>query len=259
MVATQVNLNADMGEGFGAYDIGDDEAILKIIRSASIACGFHAGDPLTMHRNVQRAKEEGVSIGAHPGFNDLWGFGRRRIDMKPDDLEYLVAYQIGALQAMAAYASERVTHVKPHGALNNMAAENADYAMAIGRAIKAVDRDLIYVALSGSEMETAGRKLGLRVAREGFCDRLYDDDGNLTSRSIPGSVIKDPAVATKRVVDMVRNREIISRNGKRITRTIDTLCVHGDEPTAIELARAVRRGLEAAGVEIVPLTAMSFD
>jgi UPF0271 protein len=131
--------------------------------------------------------------------------------------------------------------------------------MAIGRAIKAVDRDLIYVALSGSEMETAGRKLGLRVAREGFCDRLYDDDGNLTSRSILGSVIKDPAVATKRVVDMVRNREIISRNGKRITRTIDTLCVHGDEPTAIELARAVRRGLEAAGVEIVPLTAMSFD
>jgi len=258
-MATQVNLNADMGEGFGAYDIGDDEALLKIVRSASIACGFHAGDPLTMHRVVRRAKEEGVSIGAHPGFNDLWGFGRRGIDMKPDQLEYLVAYQIGALQAMAAYAGERVTHVKPHGALNNMAAVNAEYAMAIGRALSTVDRDLIYVALSGSEMETAGRKLGLRVAREGFCDRLYDDDGNLTSRSIPGSVIKDPAAATKRVVDMVRNGEIISRNGKRIARTIDTLCVHGDEPTAIALARAVRAGLEAAGVEIVPLTAMSFD
>ena len=259
MMATQVNLNADMGEAFGAYDIGDDEALLKIVRSASIACGFHAGDPLTMHRVVRRAKEEGVSIGAHPGFNDLWGFGRRRIDMKPDHLEYLVAYQIGALQAIAAYAGERVTHVKPHGALNNMAADNAEYAMAIGRAISTVDRDLIYVALSGSEMETAGRKLGLRVAREGFCDRLYDDDGNLTSRGIPGSVIKDPAVATKRVVDMVRNGEIISRNGKRIARTIDTLCVHGDEPTAIALASAVRAGLEAAGVEIVPLTAMSFD
>jgi 5-oxoprolinase (ATP-hydrolysing) subunit A len=256
MMATQINLNADMGEGFGAYDIGDDEALLKIIRSASIACGFHAGDPLTMHRVVRRAKEEGVSIGAHPGFNDLWGFGRRRIDMKPDHLEYLVAYQIGALQAMAAYAG---AHVKPHGALNNMAAENAEYAMAIGRAIRTVDRDLIYVALSGSEMETAGRKLGLRVAREGFCDRLYDDDGNLTSRSIPGSVIKDPAAATKRVVDMVRNGEILSRNGKRIARSIDTLCVHGDEPTAIALARAVRTGLETAGVEIVPLTAMSFD
>jgi UPF0271 protein len=212
-----------------------------------------------MHRNVRRAKDVGVSIGAHPGFNDLWGFGRRRIEMKPDHLEYLVAYQIGALQAMAAYVGERVTHVKPHGALNNMAAEDAEYAMAIGRAIKAVDRDLIYVALSGSQMEFAGRKLGLRVAREGFCDRLYDDDGNLTSRSIAGAVIKDPAVAARRVVDMVRNGEIISRNGKRIPRAVDTLCVHGDEPTAIEVARAVRTGLEAAGIEVVPLTAMSFD
>jgi 5-oxoprolinase (ATP-hydrolysing) subunit A len=259
MMATQINLNADMGEGFGAYDIGNDDAMLKIIRSASIACGFHAGDPLTMHHNVQRAKDEGVSIGAHPGFNDLWGFGRRRIEMRPDDLEYLVAYQIGALQAMAAYVGERVTHMKPHGALNNIAAENAEYAMAIGRAVKAVDREIIYVALSGSEMERAGRKLGLHVAREGFCDRLYDDDGNLTSRSIPGAVIKDPAVVARRVVDMVRNGEIISRNGKRIPCKIDTLCVHGDEPTAIDVARAVRAGLETAGIEIVPLTAMSFD
>lgn len=256
---TQINLNADMGEGFGAYDIGNDEAMLKIIRSASIACGLHAGDPLTMHRNVLRAKEEGVSIGAHPGFNDLWGFGRRRIEMKSDQLEYLIAYQIGALQAMAAYVGERVTHVKPHGALNNMAAVDADYAMAIGRAIKAVDREIVYVALAGSEMERAGRTLGLRVAREGFCDRLYDDDGNLTSRSIPGAVIKDPAVAAKRVVDMVRNGEIVSRNGKRIACKIDTLCVHGDEPTAVDVARAVRAGLEAAGVAIVPLTEMSFD
>ena len=256
---TQINLNADMGEGFGAYDIGNDEAMLKIIRSASIACGLHAGDPLTMHRNVLRAKEEGVSIGAHPGFNDLWGFGRRRIEMKPDQLEYLVAYQIGALQAMAAYVGERVTHVKPHGALNNMAAVDADYAIAIGRAIKAVDREIVYVALAGSEMERAGRTLGLRVAREGFCDRLYDDDGNLTSRSIPGAVIKDPKVAAERVVDMVRNGEIVSRNGKRIACKIDTLCVHGDEPTAVDVARAVRAGLEAAGVAIVPLTEMSFD
>ena len=256
---TQINLNADMGEGFGAYDIGNDEAMLKIIRSASIACGLHAGDPLTMHRNVLRAKEEGVSIGAHPGFNDLWGFGRRRIEMKPDQLEYLVAYQIGALQAMAAYVGERVTHVKPHGALNNMAAVDADYAIAIGRAIKAVDREIVYVALAGSEMERAGRTLGLRVAREGFCDRLYDDDGNLTSRSIPGAVIKDPKVAAERVVDMVRNGEIVSRNGKRIACKIETLCVHGDEPTAVDVARAVRAGLEAAGVAIVPLTEMSFD
>ena len=253
-----VNLNADMGEGFGAYAIGDDDAILGIIRSASIACGFHAGDPLTMRRLVQRAKDEGVSIGAHPGFNDLWGFGRRRIDMQPEHLEYLIAYQIGALQAMAAYVGERVTHLKPHGALNNMAAENADYAMAIGRAIKAVDRDIIYVANVGSEMEKAGRKLGLKVAREGYCDRLYDDDGSLTSRKIPGAVIKDPAVAVKQVVHMVVDGEIISRHGKRIPRRVDTLCVHGDEPTAIALARAVRVGLEAAGVKIVALTEMAL-
>ena len=253
-----VNMNADMGEGYGAYDIGNDDAILKIIRSASIACGFHAGDPVTMRHVVQRAKEEGVSIGAHPGFNDLWGFGRRRIDMKPEHLEYLIAYQIGALQGMAAYVGEKVTHVKPHGALNNMAAENADYAMAIGRAIKAVDRDIIYVANVGSEMEKAGRKLGLKVAREGYCDRLYDDDGNLTSRKVPGAVIHDPAVAAQHVVRMVVDGEIISRNGKRIPGRVDTLCVHGDEPTAIALAGAVRAGLEAAGVKIVRLPEMAL-
>lgn len=253
-----VNLNADMGEGFGAYDIGDDDAILKIIRSANIACGFHAGDPLTMRRVVEHAKAHGVSIGAHPGFNDLWGFGRRRIEMSADDLENLIAYQIGALQAMASFCGEKVTHVKPHGALNNMAAENVDYAMAIGRAIKAVDRNLIYVALSGSEMEKAAQTLGLPLAREGFCDRQYDDNGNLVSRKVAGSVIKDPALATKQVVQMVVEGEIVSRDGKRIKRRVDSLCVHGDEPTAVALAAAVRAGLEAAGVEIVPLTQMNL-
>ncbi|HSW15837.1 MAG TPA: 5-oxoprolinase subunit PxpA [Ramlibacter sp.] len=257
-MSLSINLNADMGEGFGAYDIGNDDAILKIIRSANIACGFHAGDPLTMRRVVEHAKAEGVSIGAHPGFNDLWGFGRRRIDMRPDDLENMIAYQIGALQAMASFCGEKVTHVKPHGALNNMAAENADYALAIGRAIKAVDRELIYVALSGSEMEKAAQKLDLRLAREGFCDRQYDDDGNLTSRKIPGSVIKDPAVATRQVVQMVVEGEIVTRSGKRIKRRVDSLCVHGDEPTALALSAAVRAGLEAAGVKVVPLTEMNL-
>lgn len=254
-----VNLNADMGEGFGAYDIGDDDGILKIIRSANIACGFHAGDPLTMRRVVENAKANGVSIGAHPGFNDLWGFGRRRIEMRADELENLIAYQIGALQAMAAFCGEKVTHVKPHGALNNMAAENVDYAMAIGRAIKAVDRNLIYVALSGSEMENAAVKLELPLAREGFCDRQYDDDGNLASRRIPGTVIKDPAVATAQVVRMVTQGEIVSRNGKVIKRRVDSLCVHGDEPTALALSAAVRKGLEDAGVKIVPLTEMTLN
>ncbi len=254
-----INLNADMAEGFGAYDIGDDAGILKIIGSANIACGFHAGDPRVMRNVVREAKRLGVTIGAHPGFNDIWGFGRRRIDMRPDDLEYMIAYQIGALQAMAAYEGERVTHLKPHGALNNMAAEDKDYALAIGRAIKAVDPRIIYVALAGSEMEKAGRSLGLPVAIEGFCDRQYDDDGNLTSRKIPGSVIKDAAVATQQVLDMVLNNTITSRNGKKIKCKVHTLCVHGDEPTGVATARAVRQGLEKAGVKLVPLTDMILD
>jgi UPF0271 protein len=255
----KINLNADMAEGFGAYDIGDDAGILKIIGSANIACGFHAGDPLTMQTVVREAVREGVTIGAHPGFNDLWGFGRRRIDMRPEDLEYMVAYQIGALQAMATYSDAKVTHLKPHGALNNMAAENREYALAIGRAIKSVDRDIIYLALAGSEMEKAGRELGLRVAVEGFCDRQYEDDGNLTSRKLPGAVIKDPVVAARRVVDMVVNNTITSRSGKKIPCKLHSLCVHGDEPTAVALARSVREALESAGVQLVPLTDMQFD
>jgi UPF0271 protein len=258
-MAKEINLNADMGEGFGAYDIGDDAGLLKIIRSASIACGFHAGDPVVMQRLVTEAAAQGVSIGAHPGFNDLWGFGRRRIDMNPRELEYMIAYQIGALQAIACYAGAKVTHLKPHGALNNMAAENRDLALAIGRAIKTVDHDIIYVALAGSEMEEAGRELGLPVAREGFCDRLYDDDGNLTSRKVVGAVLHDPEAVKERVVNMVLNDEIVSRNGKHLKVRLDTLCVHGDEPTGVIVARAAREGLEAAGIRVVPLPEMTLS
>jgi len=251
-------LNADMGEGFGAYDIGNDDALLKIVRSANVACGFHGGDPLVMRRLSLRAREEGVSVGAHPGFNDLWGFGRRRIDMHPEELEYTIAYQIGALQAMASYAGINVTHVKPHGALNNMAAESRDLAHAIGRAIKAVDPSLIYVALAESEMQRAAEELGLRVACEGFADRTYEDDGNLTSRKMPGSVIRDPKVARDHVVKMVTQQAVTARSGKLLPCRIDTICVHGDEPTAVDVARAVREGLVAAGVEVVPLTEMDL-
>lgn len=253
-----INLNADMGEGFGAYDIGNDEPLLAIVNSANVACGFHAGDPSVMHSLVTRARARGVSIGAHPGFNDLWGFGRRRIDMKPADLEYSIAYQIGALQGIAAYAGTKVTHVKPHGALYNMASENEDYAAAIGRGIKTVDPSLIYVLLSGSVMEKAAEKLGLRYAREGFVDRLYESDGNLTSRKIEGAVIRDPKFAAERVVRMVLEGEITSRQGTKIKRRVDTLCVHGDEPTAVAVAQATREALIAAGVRVVPLPEMQL-
>jgi 5-oxoprolinase (ATP-hydrolysing) subunit A len=257
-MANVINLNADMGESFGAWEMGDDEGLLAIVSSASIACGFHAGDPVTMQRVVTQAAAKGVSIGAHPSFNDLWGFGRRRIDMSPREVEYMVAYQIGALQAMACYAGTKVTHLKPHGSLNNMAAENLDLALAIGRAIKAVDRSIIYVALAGSQMEKAALELGLPLAREGFCDRLYDDDGNLTSRKVPGAVLHDPDEIRDRVVAMVLNDEIVARTGKHLPVRLDTLCLHGDEPSAVVAARAVRAGLEAAGVRIVTLPEMNL-
>jgi UPF0271 protein len=257
-MAKSINLNADIAEGYGAYDIGNDAELMKIIKSANVACGFHAGDPNTMHRLCMLAKEEDVSIGVHPGFNDLWGFGRRRIEMKPRDLELGVAYQIGALQAIAAYAGLKVTHLKPHGALNNMAAENDDYAMAIGRAIKTVDRDIIYVALYGSQMQKAAEKLGLRLAREGFVDRKYDDDGNLASRSIPDTVLKDPQAAIEQTLRMVQEGVVISMSGKRVKIEADTYCVHGDEPTGVKVAGAVRKALEAAGIAVVKLTAMKL-
>lgn len=257
-MAKRINLNADIAEGWGAYNIGNDAELMTIIKSANVACGFHAGDANSMHRLCGMAKENGVSIGAHPGFNDLWGFGRRRIHMKPIDLEYMVAYQIGALQAMAQYAGLKVTHLKPHGALNNMAAEDADYAMAIGRAIKTVDPSIVYVALYGSEMQRAAEKLGLPLAREGFVDRMYYDDGNLASRALSGTVLKDAETAAKQTVRMVTEGEILSMNGKVVKVEVDTLCVHGDEPTAVAVARTARAALEQAGVAIVPLTEMEL-
>ncbi len=248
-----INLNADIAEGWGAYDIGNDAALMRIIASASVACGFHAGDHNTMHRICMLAKELGVSVGAHPGFNDLWGFGRRHIKTSVSDLEYMTAYQIGALQAIAQYAGLKVTHLKAHGALSNMAAVDEAYAMALGRAIKTVDADMIYVALAGSEMEKAGHRLGLRVAREGFADRQYEDDGNLASRSIAGTVYREPAKALEQARRMIEDGEVVSRSGKVVKVEIDTICVHGDEPTAVEVAKAVRAGLDAAGIRVLTL------
>jgi UPF0271 protein len=257
-MAMKINLNADIAEGWGAYDIGNDADLMKIIKSASVACGFHAGDANTMHRLCVLAKEQGVSVGAHPGFNDLWGFGRRRIQMNPRVLEYMVAYQIGALQAMASYAGLKVTHLKAHGALNNMAAEDEGYAMAIGRAIKAVDRSIIYVALYGTQMQKAAEKLSLPMALEGFPDRRYTDDGNLASRAIANTVLKDPKQASEQAIRMVRDGEIVALSGKSIKVKVHTLCVHGDEATGVLVARGIRQALEAADISVVPLTDMKL-
>jgi len=248
-----VDLNSDMGEGFGPWSMGDDDAMLEIVTSANVACGWHAGDPIIMHKTAETAKAKGVSIGAHPGFGDLWGFGRRTIrGDSMADLEKQIAYQIGAMQALAVMAGHKVTHVKTHGALGNMANDDADIAMAVGRAIKAVDSRLIYVVMPGLVTEHAAEKLGLLYVREVFADRTYDDSGNLTARKKPGAVIHDAALAADRVLRMVQDREIITVTGKRLKVEIDTICVHGDNPAAVAMARTVRTTLEAAGVKVQP-------
>ncbi len=248
-----VDLNADMGEGFGPWKMGDDEAMLSIVSSANIACGWHAGDPIIMHRTAEIAKAKGVAIGAHPGFGDLWGFGRRTIRGETmADLEKQVAYQIGAMQACAALAGHRVTHVKAHGALGNMSNDDADIAMAIGRAIKGVDPSLVFVVMPTLPTERVGEKLGLRMAREVFADRTYDDGGNLTSRKKDGAIIHDAAYAAERVLRMVHDQEVVTVTGKKLKVAIDTICVHGDNPAAIAMARQVRATLETAGVAIRP-------
>jgi UPF0271 protein len=250
---TAVDLNSDMGEGFGPWKMGDDEAMLSIVSSANVACGWHAGDPLIMHRTAEIAKAKGVSIGAHPGFGDLWGFGRRVIrGDSMADLEKQIAYQVGAMQALAVMAGHKVTHVKTHGALGNMTNDDDDMAMAVGRAIKAVDRDLVYVVMPGLSTERAAEKLGLPMAREVFADRTYDDSGNLTSRKVEGAVIHDAALAATRILRMVEDQEVVTVTGKRLKVGIDTICVHGDNPAAVAMARTVRETLEGAGIAIRP-------
>jgi len=255
-MAGAINLNADIAESYGAWQIGDDATLIRQIASANVACGFHGGDWNTMYRFCRLARDLGVSIGAHPGFNDLWGFGRRQIKMEPDDIERMVAYQIGALQAIARYADLPVTHLKPHGALNNMAAVEPEYALAIGRAIKVVDPTIIYVAQVGTEMEKAALELGLPLAREGFADRCYEEDLTLTPRSVRDAVHKDPAKVAAQVLRMVTNGVVVTRSGKLVPIAVDTVCIHGDEPTGVAVATAVRKALEGAGVRIVTLPAL---
>lgn len=248
-----VDLNSDLGESFGAWTMGNDEAMLAIVSSANVACGFHAGDPLVMWRTCAKARELGVAVGAHPSFLDLWGFGRRPIlGERPEDIMRACVYQIGALQAIAAAVGHRVTHVKPHGALGNMAAEDEALAEAVAEATRLCGRDLVLVAMPKSALERAGERKGLRVAREVFADRAYDDRGMLVSRKLPGAVLHDANEAAQRVLRMLEEGAVISQSGKKIPVEIDTICVHGDNPEAVAMARAIRSALEEAGVRIRP-------
>lgn len=246
-----VDLNSDLGEGFGAYSCGDDEAMLGIVTSANVACGLHAGDPEIMAKAFTTARERGVSIGAHPGFPDLWGFGRRRIPFSTGEIERLVAYQVGAAVALAAYAGHRITYVKPHGALGNIAAEERPVADAIARAVKAVDPGLSLLAIALSEQVKAGEAAGLVTHQEIFADRGYTEQGLLISRSLPGAMITDAEEAASRMVEMVTEGVIITASGKRLPTPVRSICVHGDSGHAVAMARHIRKALESAGIRLV--------
>jgi len=249
----KIDLNADIGESFGIYHVGHDDMLLRSITSGSIACGFHAGDPSVMRRTVRQAVRAGVSIGAHPGFPDLVGFGRREINADPQDIFDFVLYQIGALSALAKAEGAGLRHVKPHGALYNMSATNKEMAEAIARAVAAFDETLLLVGLPGSELLAAGTRLGLRLAAEGFADRSYEPDGTLTPRHLADSVLTEPGRVADRAVRMARDHKVTARDGSTLVLDVDTICVHGDTPDAAALAAAIRAALEQAGMMVASL------
>ena len=240
-----IDINSDLGESFGAYTMGNDAEVLRYVTSANIACGFHASDPLTMQKAVRQAKEAGVKIGAHPGYPDLVGFGRREMKVFPAELKAMVIYQVGALQAVCKAEGTKLHHVKPHGAMYNMAAKDEKLADAIAEAVAAVDGSLVLMGLSGSCMKAAAEKHGLAFAAEVFADRAYEDDGSLVSRTKPGAMIEDEDLAIRRMLHLLETGTIESSNGKEIRLEADTICVHGDSPKAVLFAKKLREALTA--------------
>jgi UPF0271 protein len=252
----RINLNADLGESYGAWRMGDDEAMLGLVNSANIACGFHGGDPLVMRRTVARAREHGVSIGAHPSYPDLQGFGRRRIDITGAELEAMLHYQIGALMAIARAERMEVTHVKPHGALNNVACEDPKVAATVAKAVRALDPQLILLAPALSCLLDAGREAGLPVVEEVFADRAYADDGTLLSRALPGAVLHGPGQSVPHVLAMWREGALGTVGGKKLPVRVQSICVHGDNPQSVATAKAVGEALRSHGCTLVGLPAL---
>jgi 5-oxoprolinase (ATP-hydrolysing) subunit A len=251
----RIDLNADVGESFGAYAIGHDPGLMKSITSANVAAGFHAGDPSVLRATVRRAKAHGVAVGAHPSFPDLAGFGRREMVMSPREAEDLVLYQIAAVAGVAHVEGVQLQHVKPHGALYNMASRDVALAGAVARAVAAFSHGLILLGPPGSELLKAGRALGLRVVGEAFADRAYEPDGSLVSRKKLGAIVHDVDVVVERSVRLAKNRTVVAIDGSIVHLQADTICVHGDTPGADELAAKLREALERAGVEIKPMGA----
>ncbi|WP_326910083.1 LamB/YcsF family protein [Sedimentibacter sp. MB31-C6] len=249
----QVDLNSDIGESFGNYNLGLDEEVAKYISSANIACGFHAGDPNVMEKTVKTAIRENVSIGAHPGYPDLMGFGRRNINVSANEIKNYIKYQIGALWAFAQSSGIKLQHVKPHGAMYNMAAKNKELAKAIAEGIYEVDSDLILVGLANSELIRAGLEVNLKVANEVFADRAYNTDGTLVPRGKEGAVIHDTDIAINRVIKMVKEEKVKTISGEEINIKADTICVHGDNPQAVDFVNNIKKTLENEGIQIVSM------
>jgi UPF0271 protein len=254
----KIDINCDMGEGFGAYTIGMDGEVIRYISSANIACGFHAGDPRVMNRTVKLAKENGVGVGAHPGYPDLAGFGRRNMDCTPDEVRDDVIYQIAALRGFCALHGAKLQHVKTHGSLYNMCVGNESLSRAVAEAIVAVDPNLLWVMLGGAQAGLArkiGDAAGIRVVFEAFPDRAYTPDGKLASRKLPGAVITDPRLAAEQALRMAKEGTVIATDGTVIEMEVQTLCVHGDNPSALYHVRTIRKALEDEGLCIVPMGA----
>jgi len=249
----RIDLNADVGEGFGPWPMGDDAGLIPLVSSVSVACGFHAGDPAGIARTIALAVAAGAAIGAHPGYPDLAGFGRREMELARDELEAAIVYQVGAVAALARAGGAELRHVKPHGALYNRSARDAATAESVARAVRSVSADLVLVGLAGSVSLQASRAAGLSVAAEAFADRAYEADGSLRSRRLPGALVTDPAEAAARAVRLAVDGEIETADGTLIRVEADTLCIHGDTPGAAGIARAVRAALESAGVAVAPL------
>ncbi len=252
MATGRVDLNSDLGEAFGPWSMGDDDAMMDVVTSVNVACGGHAGDPATMARTVRAAADRGLGIGAHPGFADKVAFGRRVLPMSTTDIERLVASQVGALAGIAALEGATLRHVKAHGALANLGAREEDVADAIARAVRAVDPSLVLLAIAGTALERAADRAGLPVAREGFADRAYTDDGQLAPRGEPGAVLDDPEEAAARAVAMAEGRGLPLLSGGWRPQDVDSICVHGDSPGAVAMARRTRAALEEAGFTIAP-------
>ena len=252
----EININCDLGETSKFCSTENDPLLLGIVNSANVACGYHAGDKPTMRKTVEISKKNGVSIGAHPSFNDPENFGRKRLTLQPKEINKLIIDQINILSEVSEKYSIKVTHVKPHGALNNMACENFELASVIAKSIIQANKDLIFLVPTGSEMEKVGKKLKMKVAAEIFADRNYEDDGNLVSRSKPNALITDPEVAKKHVIKMVKSQSLNCFSGKLIPCEIDSICVHGDGKSAVSTAKEIRNGLIKNGVTLRPLDQM---